>query len=223
MEIEKTSCNFGEILGTENTQSSEIGELIGALAKAQGEMEGANKSAENPYFRSKYADLHECIQAARKPLSKNGLAVIQTMEQCESGVVIVTTLGHSSGQWIRGKIKMNPKKDDDQCRGSSITYGRRYSFAAIVGLAQKDDDGNAACEEPKSKPAAKKNTETSVDERFSKAIDWISGLGKQKLTVAEFDKQIESQRKNLDMFTGKHKDDIEDTIFDMRALLQEGE
>lgn len=132
-------------------QSATIGKLAHALSKAQGQMSGAAKSANNPFFKSKYADLNECIEAAKKPLADNELAVIQTTELGGKGVIIVTTLAHSSGEWIKGKIDMAPKKDDDQSRGSSITYGRRYAFAAIVGLAQKDDDGNAATEEPKSR------------------------------------------------------------------------
>jgi len=139
----------------EPMQSSSIGKLALALSKAQGQMEGASKSADNPFFKSKYADLNECIQAARKPLADNELAVIQTTELSDSGIVIVTTLAHSSGEWIKAKISMKPKKDDDQGRGSSITYGRRYSFAAIVGLAQKEDDGNASCAIPKPDKTAK--------------------------------------------------------------------
>jgi len=39
-------------------QTSElINELATALSKAQGQIRGAVKDAENPHFRSKYADL----------------------------------------------------------------------------------------------------------------------------------------------------------------------
>lgn len=136
-------------------QSETIGKLALALSKAQGQMDSASKSSDNPFFKSKYADLHECIQAAKKPLSDNELAVIQTTEPSETGINIITTLAHSSGEWIRGILDMKPKKDDDQGRGSSITYGRRYSFAAIVGIAQKDDDGNASSSRGKKEPVKK--------------------------------------------------------------------
>ncbi|HAS95478.1 TPA: hypothetical protein DCS99_03620 [Candidatus Wolfebacteria bacterium] len=125
-------------------QSPAIGNLVLALSKAQSKFEGAAKSSDNPFFKSKYADLHECIAAAKPWLAENELAVIQTTDTDEKGIWVITTLGHSSGEWIRGRLLMKPKKDDDQGTGSSITYGRRYTFAAIVGLAQKDDDGNAS-------------------------------------------------------------------------------
>lgn len=133
---------------SEAMQSESIGKLAAALSKAQAEMNGVAKTSANPFFNSKYADLHGCLEAAREPLANNGLAVVQTMAPAEGKAVgIITTLVHSSGEWIRGKIEMQPKKNDDQGYGSSITYGRRYSFAAIVGLAQKDDDGNASCQQ----------------------------------------------------------------------------
>lgn len=130
---------------SENMQSETIGKLALALSKAQSEMNGVAKGADNPFFKSKYADLHSCISAAQGPLTNNELCVFQTTEPAENGLVVITTLAHSSGEWVRGRLLMKPKKDDDQGRGSSITYARRYAYAAIVGLAQKDDDGNGSC------------------------------------------------------------------------------
>jgi len=85
-----------------NDQSDQINDLAAALSKAQGEITGALKDSANPFFKSKYADLASCWDACRTQLSKNGLAVIQTTEKVETGVCVVTTLTHASGQWIRG-------------------------------------------------------------------------------------------------------------------------
>lgn len=128
----------------ENSMSPSIGKLAGALAKAQGQIRGAIKDSENPYFKSSYADLASVWEACRDALSKNDLAVIQTTEPDERGIVVVTTLAHSSGEWMRGKLRVIPAKNDAQAIGSVITYMRRYSLAAMVGIAQVDDDGNAA-------------------------------------------------------------------------------
>jgi hypothetical protein len=125
-------------------QSNEIDKLAGALAKAQGKMVGALKDSNNPFFKSKYADLAACWDACRTQLSDNGLSVVQLTDTDEQGVVVVTTLAHESGQWMRGKLRMMPKDATPQGIGSAITYARRYALAAIVGLAQVDDDGNAA-------------------------------------------------------------------------------
>lgn len=124
--------------------SAEIGELASALAMAQGEITGALKDSKNPFFKSSYADLASCWDACRGPLSKNGLAVIQTTQEYPDGVKVLTTLAHKSGQWIRGELPMKPTKNDPQGIGSCLTYARRYALAGIVGLAQIDDDANAA-------------------------------------------------------------------------------
>lgn len=127
--------------------SEAINELSDALSKAQSEMRGAVKESDNPFFKSKYADLGAVIEAARGPLSNHGLAVIQTTAFNEAGIDLVTTLTHKSGQWIQGRLFIKPTKPDPQGFGSGMTYARRYAYAAIVGLAQVDDDGNAASAE----------------------------------------------------------------------------
>lgn len=194
----------------EPMQSEEIGKLAIALSKAQGEMSGANKSSDNPFFKSKYADLNTCIEAAREPLSKNELAVIQTTEPHDNGIMIVTTLAHSSGQWIKGKLLMNPKKDDDQGRGSSITYGRRYAFAAIVGLAQKDDDGNAAS-------GNTKKQETDMGQW----LKWVDGF--VKLDEKSLDKGLESVEMSISGFSKADRKRFDDCVRKVRGILQEKE
>ena len=129
-------------------QSEQVNDLAEALAKAQGSMRGAKKSADNPFFKSKYADLSEVWEACREALSSNGLSVTQTTNILDGQMVMETTLLHSSGQWLKGVYPIKPTKDDPQGMGSAITYCRRYSLAAMVGVAQEDDDGNAASAQP---------------------------------------------------------------------------
>ncbi len=125
-------------------QTVNIGKLTLALSKAQGEITGALKDSKNPFFKSNYADLASVWDACREHLSKNELAVIQTTDESSEGIIVITTLAHSSGEWIRGRIKLKPVKTDPQGMGSALTYGRRYGLAAIVGVAQIDDDAEAA-------------------------------------------------------------------------------
>lgn len=127
------------------TQSPTIGELAKALAKAQGAMTSAKKSAVNPHFKSKYADLAEVIDSIRKPLSDNGIAFTQLNTTDEGGNVSVTTmLMHESGEFIGSTFSAKPQQANVQGYGSTITYLRRYSAMAIAGLASDDDDGEAA-------------------------------------------------------------------------------
>jgi len=136
-------------------QSESIAALAAALSKAQALITGALKDSANPYFKSKYADLASCWDACRKPLTDNGLAVIQTIEVGEARAVLVTTLCHSSGEWVKSYCPILTKDDSPQGQGSGITYARRYALAAIVGLAQIDDDAEAA--QGRNKPAPQQN------------------------------------------------------------------
>ena len=125
---------------TEDNTSEEIGELVKALAKVQGSINLAKRDSTNPFFKSKYADLTSVWDSCRKELSQNGLVVIQTTKNDNERVVVLTRLAHESGQWIRGEISLRPVKNDPQGYGSALTYARRYSLAAIVGIATGEDD-----------------------------------------------------------------------------------
>lgn len=162
-----------------------INELAGALAKAQGQMEGAKKDMANPFFKSKYADLASVWEAARKPLSDNGLAVIQTTNgDCEV-VTVITTLFHSSGQWIRGTLKMRPSKLDPQGIGSCLTYARRYALAAMVGIAPEDDDGNAASQKNGTPAQVEKPVALTKEQRstLSKMLE-EAGITEEEFCIA---------------------------------------
>lgn len=125
--------------------SPTIAALAAALAKAQGEIEGATKDASNPAFRSKYATLASIWDACRAALSKNGIAVVQSPGTDDAGAVTMTTmLIHSSGQWMQGALAVKPMKPDAQGVGSVVTYLRRYALAAMVGVAPDDDDDGEA-------------------------------------------------------------------------------
>jgi hypothetical protein len=126
-------------------QSENINELITALAKAQAVIGVAIKQKDNPFFRSKYADLPAIWDVIREPLSRNGIAVIQAPQHdLEGNVYLETTIAHASGQWIRSSYPVTPVKPDPQGYASALTYARRYTLSAMCGVVQDDDDGNAA-------------------------------------------------------------------------------
>jgi len=128
-------------------KSEQINELAAALAKAQAKIENATKSAKNPFFRSNYADLPAVWDACRAALTANGLSVVQLTDTSENGMVLESVLMHSGGQWISSHYPINPVKNDPQGLGSAITYARRYSLMALVGIVAddaSDDDGEKA-------------------------------------------------------------------------------
>ena len=133
-----------DVESIDSTMSLTIGKLAGALAKAQGEMGSVAKSKTNPFYKSSYADISDCLAASLPALSKHGLAISQGNRFCnETGYYITTMLLHESGEWLKSEIRIPlTNKKHAQEIGSACTYGRRYGLTAMVGLAQLDDDGN---------------------------------------------------------------------------------
>lgn len=139
--------------------SPTIDKLAAALIKSQVAIKNAPKTGTNPHFKNKYVPLDEMIPVCKEALNANGISFVQGAEQSESGDVLhlSTMLLHTSGEWIESTLTMRPVKADPQGIGSCITYARRYSLAAICGVASdEDDDGNAASQpEPAKKSPAK--------------------------------------------------------------------
>ena len=128
--------------------SDQINELAAALSKAQGELEDAVKDGINPHFRSNYATLSAVLEVVRKPLSKNNLCVIQTVDCSDQGHHLTTRLLHASGQWIESICCLIVAKEDMQGIASATTYARRNALSAMVGISQKDDDAEETMGQP---------------------------------------------------------------------------
>lgn len=138
----------------EVTHSPTIGKLVLALSKAQLGFKSVLKQNENAAFtrgerKSYYADLATYIDATQEALAKEELVVLQWPDVTldAKSMTLVSILAHSSGEWMRGRLTLPALGRDGftaQSCGSSITYARRYSYAAITGCAAEDDDGNNA-------------------------------------------------------------------------------
>jgi hypothetical protein len=128
-------------------KSDDLKELFMALSKAQGEMNIAGLNKQNPYFKSRYADLTSVVMASRAALFKNGLSVMQQIMTNEDGASILhTILGHGSGQFIESRVRIVPPKNDIQSVSSYTTYLKRMCYASLIGVVtgDEDDDGEAA-------------------------------------------------------------------------------
>lgn len=156
-------------------QSSTLGNLAAALAAAQAMIRGAVKDSANPFFKSSYADLQSVWDAIRQPLATNGLCVVQSTSVSATGqLLLVTTLIHKSGEWISGEYPIVPVKAEPQAYGSALSYGRRYALAAMCGVYQVDDDGEAAQARPTAPSVLRTVVETAppaVQVQVAKAID----------------------------------------------------
>jgi hypothetical protein len=127
--------------------SNTMGKLAGALAKAQLEFKAVLKQNDNPAFRSKYADLATVIEATQQALALQEVVVIQSPTTRGKDLTLTTLLLHSSGEWIASDLTMPAtmrERFDAQSVGSAISYARRYSLQAVLGVAGEDDDGNEA-------------------------------------------------------------------------------
>lgn len=139
--------------------SDAIDQLATALSAAQGELQDADRTSENPHLKSKYADLAEILQTARPVLSKFGLSVAQGVAFDEGKVHVTTRLMHKSGQYLESTVAIPVPKSDAQGVGAATTYGRKYGFTAMVGMSQDDDDGESI---KSSQPVKRRPTETGT-------------------------------------------------------------
>ena len=125
-------------------KSDSIKNLAVAMCKAQAEMGGAHKAENNPFFKSKYADLKAVVKAVKEPFSNNGLSYVQFPIEEGGRIGVETILMHDSGEWLSNSFTVALTKQDAQGAGSAITYCRRYGLQAIAGIPSEDDDGNNA-------------------------------------------------------------------------------
>lgn len=123
--------------------SETLTKLLPAFVKAKKAFKPALKDSTNPAFKSKYASLDSVLEACDEALAANDLIVIQPPET-ETTLVIKTRLYHSSGEWIETTLSMPTVASTPQAVGSAVTYGRRYAYMGLMGIAPADDDdGNA--------------------------------------------------------------------------------
>ena len=196
-------------------RSESIVDLIKALNKAQAAMETAKKGSYNPFKSAKYADLTSVWAAIRKPLTENGLCVIQIPVNDDvpvdvrgvdsDGVVhsqavvmringerigLETILLHTSGEWVSERFFVpKPEKTDPQTIGSLLTYLRRYALSAIVGVCPEDDDAEGAM--PKKGEQVARQTQAKKPE--AKPDGTTTSVGKPDSPSGETDKGTETE------------------------------
>ena len=108
--------------------------VYAALAAAQMEMGRALKDAENPHFRSKYADLASVVDAVRPALNAHGIAFFHVPDQSEFGHTMTTVLYHGdSDSEIRATVPLILGKQDMQGYKSATTYAKRIGLESVPG------------------------------------------------------------------------------------------
>lgn len=132
-------------MNTEETKPAApaVEKLAEALAAAQAAFQNPKKTktANAGKYSYSFADLADVLDAIRQPMTSAGLSVAQTIET-EPRLHLATTLMHASGQSIVSRYPLTPMTSQ-QDMGSQITYARRYSLCAIVGVAAEEDRDGA--------------------------------------------------------------------------------
>ena len=164
--------------------------FFGALAAAQGEMTGATKDSKNPHFKSSYASLASVVDAVRAPLAKHGIAWTQRVSIDGTAVGVETVLMWRDKELSSGFIRATAKDTGPQSIGSVVTYLRRYSLMATLGIPAEDDDGESATrrDEParsdrperREQPAPRQEPTTPhpLDSEPGAVDAWLETIGK---------------------------------------------
>ena len=127
------------------------------LLAVQREVPALQKTAINPHFRNRYVPLEELLQTVVPILNKHNFVLLQFPDIDDGGRPCLSyELRHASGEKVGSTMPLLCAKDDPQGQGSAITYARRYSLMALLGLtADVDDDAETATRRPASAPPAR--------------------------------------------------------------------
>lgn len=169
--------------------SAPLSKLFTALSKAQAVIIAAKKDSVNPFYKSTYADMASVWECCRKPLTDNGLCIIQLPYHENKVFGILTILAHESGERIEGFMPLNlNERASPQDIGKAMTYIRRYALSSVVGIAPAgdDDDGNSAQQASKSLPATTSPPATISMEQVATLENRIARTGTILLDVLKF-------------------------------------
>ena len=149
--------------------SEQITNIAKALVESHKTFKPVAQSGMNPHLRSKYSTIADYLNAVQGALLSNGICITQSVSKTDVGIAVTTKLIHTSGEWIESEACVLPvEKPNAQAVGSAISYARRYSLAAFLGIAAgtEDDDGAAASKAPA--PAKASPAEAAKAARLSK-------------------------------------------------------
>lgn len=185
--------------------------LYTALLAAQRDFGAVTKNKQNPHLKNFYADLGAVLEAVTEPLANHGLLIVQRFNHNERGPVLITEIVHAaSGEKLASEVPVVSKDPTDpQKVGGAITYYRRYSLLALLGLAPEDDDGHAASKPaaPRQQPApaapprpqpAPTAVATFTPEQFGKTLDRVWEMLEDDKPYADLVTFLNAARPSMD-------------------------
>lgn len=212
--------------------SESLSNIAEAMANVQSEIKNPIKNQTNKGIQGapKYANLEDTLGEYVRPiLTKHGMSVFQPIKTDESGRVgVCTVLLHKSGEFIEGDYvfcnvviptNSSGKKTltEGQATGICITYLRRYSLNAALGInGDKDTDGSYADEPTADEPLTYetalsyeitfgKHSGKTIKDIWSVDLDYIKWLANGEKT----DPQIKEAIKIISAEMKKRKEQTE--------------
>lgn len=192
--------------------------LAEALLAAQAEMPAVERDQENPHFKSKFTSLDNLLAKARPVLNRHGLVLMQAPDLEDGAPVLRSIIMHSSGEVVAFAAPLKPAKEDPQGQGAAITYMRRYAAAAMLAIAdQEDDDGGrpqAVAEQPE---RLTDERALALAEQARNLRDEIRAVDESAIPASSFDaamSQREHSHERLEDFVGN----LTEMLADVRRL-----
>lgn len=158
--------------------SNETDKILPALFELKKQLKPMAKDSKNPFFKSNYLKLEDLLDNLEPLLIDQGLIVSQANAHRYDDEYVISRLTHSSsGQYVEAEYRIG-FTDDSQKQGAKATYGRRYSLKGLLGLSERDDDGNTASGNTVSKSASKPSaSKPSASKPVAAAPAKPSGFG----------------------------------------------
>ncbi len=166
-------------------QTENIEGIIAALVKFQTKFQNVKleKDKKNEHLRNKYVSFDNILHTCRPLLSECGLVVVQAM----AGDYLVTTIYHTSGQFLGAKMPFSPMQGNKgtnslQDLGGGITYAKRYQFSAMLNISvDVDDDAQSSTKViTQANLKTQKTQKTVNEEQFTALVAWIQAVESEK-------------------------------------------
>lgn len=192
-------------------RSESIANIAAALCQFQAECPAPKKTATNPHFQSKYSPLEEIVTTIKPYLAKHGLSFFQSTTTEGDYICVTTLLLHTSGEFIESDpLKLPMGKVTAQGAGSAVTYARRYSLCAALGIAAEDDDDANAAEASAAQKASEKQLNyidnllnKKASEKYPKQVLYERLKEQMGVTHDMEDWTVEEASRAISILTGK--------------------
>ena len=123
--------------------SEPANQLYSKLFALQADLKPIVKSADNPFFKSRYFDINALLAELRPLLQKNGLLLAQPLQTRDGRLGIATIVAQPESNQALESWSVLPPLEDPQKIGAAITYFRRYALVSLFALEADDDDGES--------------------------------------------------------------------------------